>query len=94
MTCQRRGNGSPQFAAVISRRPLHLLGLCWPYPYYGEMEMRRHAAPSNAWWRPGGGGTAVILRAYWLLSGYGLRPTRAFTALGIVLLVGAAALPW
>jgi uncharacterized protein YjbI with pentapeptide repeats len=62
--------------------------------YYGEMEMRRHAGPSNAWGRPGGGGTAVILRAYWLLSGYGLRPTRAFTALGILLLAGAAMLSW
>jgi FkbM family methyltransferase len=35
LTCQHRGNGSPQFAAVISSRPLHLLGLCWLYPYIG-----------------------------------------------------------
>jgi hypothetical protein len=39
LTCQRRGNGSPQFAAIISRRPLHLLGLCWPYPKYGPVKV-------------------------------------------------------
>ena len=48
--------------------------------YYGEMEMRRHDndRPRAERW---------ILHAYWLLSGYGLRATRAFAALAVVLFV-------
>ncbi|MQY16166.1 hypothetical protein SRB5_63600 [Streptomyces sp. RB5] len=37
--------------------------------YYGEMEMRRHAAVSR--------GERTLLRLYWALSGYGLRAVRA-----------------
>ncbi|WP_416969339.1 pentapeptide repeat-containing protein [Streptomyces sp. 4F14] len=39
--------------------------------YYGEMEMRRHAddIPFSEW---------VLLFGYWLLSGYGMRASRAF----------------
>jgi hypothetical protein len=34
-------------------------------------------------------GDRVILHLYWLLSGYGLRPTRALIALAVTLLIGA-----
>lgn len=50
--------------------------------YYGEMEMRRHAARSVP--------DRVILTAYWWISGYGLRASRplaAYVALVIVLAV-------
>ena len=50
--------------------------------YYGEMEMRRHA-PSTPW------AERLILAAYWAVSGYGLRATRAFIALAI-LIAGSA----
>ncbi|WP_418361219.1 pentapeptide repeat-containing protein [Streptomyces griseochromogenes] len=47
--------------------------------YYGEMEMRRHDLA----------GTTVIervlVRAYWLLSGYGLRASRALLWLGLAM---------
>ncbi|MEU9106372.1 pentapeptide repeat-containing protein [Streptomyces xanthophaeus] len=39
--------------------------------YYGEMEMRRHADDIP-------GGERSLLTAYWALSGYGLRASRAF----------------
>ncbi|MFF4979549.1 hypothetical protein ACFY3O_05695 [Streptomyces sp. NPDC001046] len=42
--------------------------------YYGEMEMRRHSQP----W---GKAERWLLQAYWLLSGYGLRASRAFGCL-------------
>ncbi|MEV6534890.1 pentapeptide repeat-containing protein [Streptomyces sp. NPDC051639] len=48
--------------------------------YYGEMEMRRHdrvATPR---------GERALLHAYWLLSGYGLRASRAFTWLILAML--------
>jgi hypothetical protein len=38
--------------------------------YYGEMEMRRHEVINSPWERG-------LLRAYWMLSGYGLRASRA-----------------
>lgn len=41
--------------------------------YYGEMEMRRLAAS---------GTERLILQAYWLLAGYGLRASRALVAYG------------
>jgi hypothetical protein len=55
--------------------------------YYGEMEMRR-----KAWRRPrqdrGNPATSwvewVVLTLYWLVSGYGLRATRAVAALLVV----------
>ncbi|MFE0448595.1 hypothetical protein [Streptomyces fungicidicus] len=48
--------------------------------YYGEMEMRRHAddIPRGERW---------LLAAYWALSGYGLRATRALAWLGFAMLL-------
>ena len=46
--------------------------------YYGEMEMRRRAGTTPA-------GERLLLVLYWALSGYGLRATRALSALLIVL---------
>jgi len=53
--------------------------------YYGEMEMRRHDPdrPRAERW---------ILHAYWALAGYGLRASRAFTALAVVVAAGAIVL--
>ncbi|MEV0225610.1 pentapeptide repeat-containing protein [Streptomyces sp. NPDC050704] len=42
--------------------------------YYGEMEMRRHNKETPT-------GERLLLHAYWLLSGYGLRASRAVGAL-------------
>lgn len=42
--------------------------------YYGEMEMRRHNKATPR-------GERALLHAYWLLSGYGLRASRAVAAL-------------
>jgi uncharacterized protein YjbI with pentapeptide repeats len=50
--------------------------------YYGEMEMRRQAAPRISVER-------AVLTLYWLVSGYALRAWRAVTALGVVLLLAA-----
>ncbi|QDO42888.1 pentapeptide repeat-containing protein [Streptomyces sp. RLB3-17] len=46
--------------------------------YYGEMEMRRldHDTPF---------GERILLHAYWLVSGYGLRASRALAALGVAM---------
>jgi len=52
--------------------------------YYGEMEMRRHAADS---WPE-----RLLLTLYWLVSGYGLRAWRAFAVLVITVLACAALL--
>jgi hypothetical protein len=49
--------------------------------YYGEMEMRRLAAPARSVER-------VLLSAYWAVSGYGLRASRAVAALLVVLALG------
>ena len=48
--------------------------------YYGEMEMRRHSAPLAE---------RFILSLYWLVSGYGLRASRALLALAVTILLGA-----
>ncbi|EWC64314.1 hypothetical protein UO65_0358 [Actinokineospora spheciospongiae] len=53
--------------------------------YYGEMEMRRHA-PSTLF------GERVILTLYWLVSGYGLRATRALLSLAVTVALAAVAL--
>src|SRR5262249_47550493 len=45
--------------------------------YYGEMEMRRLNWESALWER-------IILFLYWALSGYGLRASRALTALAVI----------
>ncbi|MGW0935851.1 pentapeptide repeat-containing protein [Streptomyces sp. NPDC002666] len=56
--------------------------------YYGEMEMRRHDRVDTTT------GERFLLRGYWLLSGYGLRASRAIgwllaaMAVTIVLMVG------
>ncbi|MFE5923170.1 pentapeptide repeat-containing protein [Streptomyces sp. NPDC056468] len=47
--------------------------------YYGEMEMRRH---SRAWSEA----ERWLLQAYWLLSGYGLRASRALGWLGVAMM--------
>lgn len=50
--------------------------------YYGEMEMRREGADTHA--------ERAILTLYWLVSGYGLRASRAIlTYLAVVLLLAA-----
>jgi uncharacterized protein YjbI with pentapeptide repeats len=53
--------------------------------YYGEMEMRRRRK-SASWWE------RALLGVYWLVSGYGLRASRALVALGGVVLVAALVL--
>ncbi len=50
--------------------------------YYGEMEMRRHAAP---WWSA----ERMLLTLYWLVSGYALRAWRAFATLLVVVVAAA-----
>jgi hypothetical protein len=57
--------------------------------YYGEMEMRRHAARGRTGGASRGRVERVILTAYWLASGYGLRAWRALTALAVVLVAFA-----
>jgi hypothetical protein len=49
--------------------------------YYGEMEMRRHAATLHSVER-------ALLTAFWMVSGYGLRATRALAALLVLLVLG------
>jgi uncharacterized protein YjbI with pentapeptide repeats len=51
--------------------------------YYGEMEMRRHSAPL---------GERCVVWLYWLVSGYGLRASRALIALAVTIAVGAVLL--
>jgi hypothetical protein len=64
--------------------------------YYGEMEMRRHAAVKPAPTRRGrSAGDRVILELHWLLSRYGVKPARsliALIALTTLLLIGAGLL--
>jgi hypothetical protein len=57
--------------------------------YYGEMEMRRHAAKGKRRSRSIPGIEEVVLWLYWLVSGYGLRASRALAALAITVAVGA-----
>ena len=57
--------------------------------YYGEMEMRRHASAGGGEARATPLAERAILWAYWALSGYGLRASRALAALAIVLAAGA-----
>lgn len=53
--------------------------------YYGEMEMRRFAAPPRSVER-------ALLTAYWMIAGYGLRATRAVAALVLLLVLGTVGL--
>jgi uncharacterized protein YjbI with pentapeptide repeats len=59
--------------------------------YYGEMEMRRHdrGAGDAKGWR--GRASRIVLTAYWLVSGYGLRAWRSLAALAVVTALFAAA---
>jgi len=52
--------------------------------YYGEMEMRRMASRAD----PPHRFENALLTAYWAVSGYGLRTSRAFLALLLALAVG------
>jgi hypothetical protein len=71
--------------------------------YYGEMEMRRHSkykkppceAPTLDEWadhddtRRPPRGEKFILWLYWLVSGYGLRASRALFSLAVIIVLGA-----
>jgi hypothetical protein len=62
--------------------------------YYGEMEMRRLAAREASGGRGDAGDLPPrserwLLHAYWALSGYGLRASRALATLAVLLLVSA-----
>jgi len=57
--------------------------------YYGEMEMRRHDRPTGGTNRWRGRASRLVLTAYWLFSGYGLRAWRSLTALAAVMAVSA-----
>ncbi|WP_433472224.1 pentapeptide repeat-containing protein [Spirillospora sp. CA-142024] len=50
--------------------------------YFGEMDSRRRATRR--------GGERILLWLYWLTAGYGLRASRAFSCLLVVLLLGIA----
>jgi uncharacterized protein YjbI with pentapeptide repeats len=52
--------------------------------YYGEMEMRRNAE-GISW------AERLILRLYWLISGYALRAWRSIATLAAIILLGAVA---
>ncbi|MFA7768272.1 pentapeptide repeat-containing protein [Streptomyces sp. NPDC048723] len=54
--------------------------------YYGEMEMRRHDRARIPV------GERGLLWAYWLVSGYGLRASRALACLGVAMAVSVLAL--
>jgi uncharacterized protein YjbI with pentapeptide repeats len=60
--------------------------------YYGEMEMRRHAAKARRRVRGIPGIEEAVLWPYWLVSGYGLRASRALLALAVTIAVGAVLL--
>ena len=58
--------------------------------YYGEMEMRRHDQGTGDANKRRGRASRVVLTAYWLFSGYGLRAWRSLAALAAVMAVFAA----
>jgi Pentapeptide repeats (9 copies) len=64
--------------------------------YYGEMEMRRLTPRGTV--EPEGlrhpRGEQSLLNLYWLVSGYGLRGSRALCCLAITVLAGAGLLAW
>jgi hypothetical protein len=59
--------------------------------YYGEMEMRRHERGTRDAIRWRGHSISILLWAYWLVSGYGLRAARSIAALTVVMALFAAA---
>jgi uncharacterized protein YjbI with pentapeptide repeats len=64
--------------------------------YYGEMEMRRHAAVVRtvAGARTKSRSEHVVLTLYWLVAGYGLRASRALAALAATIVVFSLLLWW
>jgi uncharacterized protein YjbI with pentapeptide repeats len=59
--------------------------------YYGEMDMRRHDRETSGAKRWRGSATRIVLTAYWLVSGYGLRASRSLVTLAMVTALFAAA---
>jgi len=57
--------------------------------YYGEMEMRLRIPLAGKGGRIHAYCDRAVIRAYWLLAGYGLRASRAFIALAAVTLLAA-----
>jgi hypothetical protein len=57
--------------------------------YYGEMEMRRRTPIPTKRGRIRGCCEWLVISAYWLLAGYGLKASRAFAALTVVILLAA-----
>jgi Pentapeptide repeats (9 copies) len=60
--------------------------------YYGEMEMRRQRpppTPATEWRFTRDRGERVILTLYWLVSGYGMRASRALGFLAMTVAIGA-----
>lgn len=55
--------------------------------YYGEMEMRRRAAGEDRRWDE-----QILLWLYWLVSGYGLRASRAVFSFLVLILIATATL--
>jgi uncharacterized protein YjbI with pentapeptide repeats len=70
--------------------------------YYGEMEMRRQgpfrhegkSRPGDSAVRPTPKSERLILWLYWLVSGYGLRASRALIALAVTVVVFAFLFDW
>lgn len=60
--------------------------------YYGEMEMRRQSGPAHTASRPAG--ERLVLWLYWLVAGYGLRASRALSALAITVVLFALLFDW
>jgi hypothetical protein len=62
--------------------------------YYGEMEMRRHAAADRETRRGRAHARSdhAILTAYWLVAGYGLKASRSVITLALVVLLASAGL--
>lgn len=59
--------------------------------YYGEMEMRRKSPRVSGGSRPRHLADRIIVTAYWLVSGYGLKASRAFLA-WLAVVLGASVL--
>jgi hypothetical protein len=60
--------------------------------YYGEMEMRRRIPLPRKRGRLRARADKLVIGAYWLLAGYGLRASRSVTALAVMVLLAAAPL--
>jgi hypothetical protein len=60
--------------------------------YYGEMEMRRHSGVHRHPGAPRDRPLVSLLWLYWLVSGYGLRASRALIALAVTIALGAVLL--